>query len=115
VWTYGAHDLPITATDSGGESRTSRHTFVACDFEGLDINLILGYPWLADIDPTLGFRTGIWQYAKLAAGIEVLGPEEFYQATGGKGVYRVVVRDRPGRIATVSASTTRTAATEGIP
>jgi hypothetical protein len=76
VWTYGVHDLPITATDSGGESRTSRHAFVACDFEGLDVNLILGYPWLAAVDPLLGFRAGIWRYAKSRVEAVPPGPRD---------------------------------------
>jgi hypothetical protein len=44
VWTYGVHNLPITAIDSRGGLRTSWHAFIACDFKGLNVNLILGYP-----------------------------------------------------------------------
>jgi hypothetical protein len=117
VWTYGVHDLPITATDSENHTKTHRHTFVACDFEGLDVNLILGYPWLAAVDPLLGFRAGIWRYAKSTVGVEVLEPEEFYQETEGAGVYCVLTRDRPGslQIGSVSASTAQAAMTDGIP
>jgi hypothetical protein len=117
VWTYGVHDLPITATDSGGESRMSRHAFVACDFEGLDVNLILGYPWLAAVGPLLRFRVGIWRHTKPTVGVEVLEPEEFYQETEGAKVYCVLTRARPGtlRIGAVSALAAEAAPTDGIP
>lgn len=115
VWTYGVHHLPITATDSGGETRTSRHIFVACDFDGLDVNVILGYPWLAAVDPLLGFRAGVWWHAKVAPGIDVANAEEFYRETEGQGVYCVVVRESAlhRRIGVVSASTERPA--NGVP
>ncbi len=58
VWTYGIHTLPLATTDSMGNAQLMSHRFVACDFEGLDVNLILGYPWLRDVDPTIGYRTG---------------------------------------------------------
>lgn len=58
VWTYGVHHLPVAATNSGGETQTTQHAFVACNFKALDVNIILGYPWLATIDPLLGFRAG---------------------------------------------------------
>ncbi len=117
VWTYGIHDLPISATDSGGELRTSQHAFVACDFEGLDVNLILGYPWLEAVDPLLGFRAGIWRYAKSTVGVEVLGPEEFYEETEGAKVYCVLARARLGslRIGVVSALAAEAATNDGIP
>ncbi|KFY32325.1 hypothetical protein V493_00304, partial [Pseudogymnoascus sp. VKM F-4281 (FW-2241)] len=90
VWTYGIHHLPITVTDSRGETRTTRHTFVACDFEGLNVNVILGYLWLAAIDPLLGFRAGAWWYDKATPSVDVTPAEEFYKETEGKGLYCVV-------------------------
>jgi hypothetical protein len=59
VWTYKVHNLLIITMNSGGELRTSWHAFVTCDFKGLDVNLILGYPWLAAINPLLRFCAGI--------------------------------------------------------
>jgi hypothetical protein len=59
VWTYKAHNLPIIAIDNEGELRTSWHVFVACDFKGLNVNLILGYPWLAAVNPLLRFCASI--------------------------------------------------------
>lgn len=64
IWTYGTHQLDIGATDSMGSSKTARHRFVACAFEGLGVNLILGYPWLANTDPTIGYREGTWRFPK---------------------------------------------------
>ena len=58
VWTYGNYDIDIKATDSEERTETHRHSFVACDFDGIDMNLVLGYLWLAAIDPTIGFRRG---------------------------------------------------------
>ncbi|KFY17373.1 hypothetical protein V491_05014, partial [Pseudogymnoascus sp. VKM F-3775] len=99
VWTYGVHDLPITTTDSGGETQTTRHSFVACDFEALDVNVILGYPWLAAVDPLLGF------------------PEEFYKETEGGAVYCVLIRERPGsrRIGVVSSTIPKESTGNSVP
>lgn len=58
MWTYGIHSLPLTIKDLVGDTRSMFHRFVACDFEGLDANLILGYPWLVDVDPTIGYPRG---------------------------------------------------------
>ena len=43
VWTYGLHNINITATDSGDHTESSRHDFIACDFGGIDTAIILGY------------------------------------------------------------------------
>jgi hypothetical protein len=59
VWTYRTYNLLITTIDSKGELRTSWHVFVTCGFKGLNVNLILGYPWLAAINPLLEFCAGI--------------------------------------------------------
>lgn len=80
VWTYGVHELEVGATDSEGCSWAACHRFVACAFEGLDVNIILGYPWLANTDPTIGYRGGTWQFPKAPNSIQEVGPEEFYEA-----------------------------------
>ncbi|OBT81896.1 hypothetical protein VE02_09576 [Pseudogymnoascus sp. 03VT05] len=111
------HNLLVAAVDSNGELKASRHDFVACDFEELDVSLILGYPWLAAVDPMLGFRAGTWRYAKQAAGIEVLEPEEFYRETEGLTVYCVHTQERLGalRISVVSSTAFENETVDVIP
>jgi hypothetical protein len=79
VWTYGVHSIALQATDSVGETRAATHRFVACDFDGLDVNLILGYPWLAEVDPTIGYRAGTWRFPPEVAGVVVVNAEQFYE------------------------------------
>lgn len=108
VWTYGTHNLPIATTDSIGDTRSMSHRFMACDFEGLDVNLILGYPWLRDVDPTIGFPTGRWRYAAGTAKVDVVDADQFYVETESAQVYSVQTRpsDVSSRIGTISARQT---------
>ncbi|OBT84320.1 hypothetical protein VE02_08335 [Pseudogymnoascus sp. 03VT05] len=55
--------------------------FVTCDFNRLNVNVILGYLWLAAVDPLLGFCAGVWWHAKVALGINVANAKEFYRET----------------------------------
>lgn len=91
VWTYGAHHLQITVTDGVGASATALHRFIACAFEGLDVNVILGYPWLADTNPAIGYRDGSWTLPKRQGVVTEVGPEQFYEdvqtAGGAYGVF----------------------------
>lgn len=106
VWTYGVHHLPLSATDSAGRTETRWHNFVACDFQGLDVNLILGYPWLEAIDPTLGFKAGSWTYPGGPPLIDVVSPEDFYRSTDGERIYCIIRKPgvRPSRIGTISST-----------
>ncbi len=98
VWTYETHWLDMGATDGAGTSRTARHRFVACGFDGLDVNLILGYPWLADIDPAIGYREGTWQFPTRPGTIQEVGQEEFYEdVQKAREAYGVLAQGGLGR------------------
>ena len=92
VWTYGNYDIDIKATDSEDRTETHRHSFVACDFDGVDANIILGYPWLAAIDPTIGFRRGTWCYPRPERSIEILKPKEFVKYMQKSRVFCLVAK-----------------------
>ncbi|KFZ00320.1 hypothetical protein V498_00155 [Pseudogymnoascus sp. VKM F-4517 (FW-2822)] len=115
IWTYGTHNLEVKATDSAGEARADRHRFVACAFEGLDVNIILGYPWLAKTDPTIRYRGGTWQFLKSRGGVEEVGPEEFYEAVRQEGGIYCVLSYRGPERRRIGAITTERATDAGDP
>ena len=92
VVTYGSHDIGITATDSENTTKTHRHGFVACDFDIPDISFILGFPWLQDVDPAIGWRAGTWRYPFDKAQISLLSAKHFKKASKGQTAFCVVVK-----------------------
>ncbi len=92
IWTYGVHNFYLTATDSEGRTKTDQHQLVACDFVGLDVNLIFGYPWLVATNPLVRFRAGLWRYTPRNAMVEVLTPEEFFRQTKGSQIHCLVLQ-----------------------
>ena len=75
IFVYGLHSVEVGASDSGGQSRTQRHDFAAVDLEAY--SMVLGYPWLYDVDPRISFRTHSWEYREEQAEIDLLTAEEF--------------------------------------
>jgi hypothetical protein len=75
IFVYGTHEIEVEAHDSDGVARTQRHQFAAVD---LDVYpLVLGYPWLYDMNPSIDFRSQGWKYRKTQPGIELFTAKEF--------------------------------------
>jgi hypothetical protein len=51
--------------------------FISCDFNLGGINIILGYPWLALVDPLISFREATWRYPIRRKKLEVLSIKKF--------------------------------------
>lgn len=60
VYSYGQHKLTVGATDRNGLTREFRHNFDAVDLIGYD--MILGYPWLMEVNPDPNWRKKTWAY-----------------------------------------------------
>jgi transposase InsO family protein len=60
VRVYGRHTSRITAVDSHGVSRSTDQTFLASDIRRYD--LILGWPWLEDVEPDCRYKQRKWFY-----------------------------------------------------
>ena len=74
IFVYRTHEIKVEVSDRTGETQAQSHEFAAID---LDIySLVLGYPWLYDINPTINFRGQGWEYRK-SNNIEVLSSQEF--------------------------------------
>ena len=77
IYVYGSHELAVAATDSGGETRTQRHSFTSIDMDAY--TLILGYPWLYDANPDLNWQTQAWRFRDPVPLVEILDPADFAQ------------------------------------
>ncbi len=55
---YGEHTFRVYATDTRGTCYSMDHDFAATDVQ--DADLILGYPWLRDVQPEIDWRQGAW-------------------------------------------------------
>ena len=76
IFVYGNHQIELQATDTINRSITALHDFSAVDLKVPGVSMVLGYPWLWHMDPSISFRSGAWEYRKLK-GIEVHEPERF--------------------------------------
>ena len=78
---YGIHDLTFSLADSRGRKQERTLKAYAVDMRGYD--LILGYPWLHDVDPDIHWREQFWTYRDLVTTSErqvdvaLLGCEQF--------------------------------------
>ena len=57
---YGIHDLKFGLADSRGRKQEQTLKAYAVDMRGYD--LILGYPWIYDVDPDIHWRKQFWTY-----------------------------------------------------
>ena len=58
---HSAHELTVSVTDTHNRTKeVGPQPFWAADFAGYD--LILGYPWLAEADPKIRFKTGTFEW-----------------------------------------------------
>ena len=93
MFIYGTHELDLRVTDSKGQARTQRETFLAADIAGEEI--ILGYGWVRKHQPVCAWTEGTWRYPIDEAAIEIVEPEDFYQSmTEGQRVHAVFCTGR---------------------
>ncbi|KAK5418095.1 hypothetical protein LTR06_001844 [Exophiala xenobiotica] len=59
---YGEHRLDTAATDMRGRYKKRTHPYLAADIQAHDV--ILGYPWLKDVNPRIDWEKGTWCYSK---------------------------------------------------
>ena len=58
---HSAHELTVSVADMHNHTKVvGPQPFWAADFAGYD--LILGYPWLAEADPKIRFKTGAFEW-----------------------------------------------------
>ncbi|TAQ83295.1 hypothetical protein B7494_g8382 [Chlorociboria aeruginascens] len=92
---YGVFAAEIEVTDTRRLTRADEHLFVAMDNPSSQI--ILGYPWLEDVDPLISFRNRTWWFADTSpTTISVLSPKEFYKACAEEGSTPVMVHCQRG-------------------
>jgi hypothetical protein len=63
--TYYYHTLPLRMLGAGGKQLKMADYFLAADIEGFD--MVLGIPWLRNIDPDIQWTEGTWAQHKWAA------------------------------------------------
>jgi hypothetical protein len=59
---YGEHRLDTAATDMRGRYKKRTHPYLATDIQTHDV--ILGYPWLKDVNPGIDWEKGTWCYSE---------------------------------------------------
>ncbi|RMZ74708.1 hypothetical protein DV737_g5812, partial [Chaetothyriales sp. CBS 132003] len=60
MMTFGTYQEAVEVTDSLKRTKRQECQFYA--IEGDEFPLILGYPWLEDVDPMISFRSKHWSY-----------------------------------------------------
>ncbi len=80
IYSYGDHLVRVAATDTTGERRGADVRFVSCDFDLGGIDVILGYPWLAQVNPSISFGDGTWRHTFRKEQLEVLTAKQFVRA-----------------------------------
>jgi hypothetical protein len=56
IHSYGDCVLGVTAEDMLGDRREADIQFALCDFNLNHVDMILGFPWLHQVDPLISFR-----------------------------------------------------------
>jgi hypothetical protein len=55
IRSYQNHAVSIAAVDALGERRVHDVIVVSCDFDLDNVDIILGWPWLREVDPDISF------------------------------------------------------------
>ena len=80
IYSYADHIVTVTAEDTQGDRRDNDTHFVSCDFELGDIDVILGFPWLAAVNPLISFSDATWRHPIERRKLEVLSAKKFVKA-----------------------------------
>lgn len=87
---YGRHTCETHARDARGDSRSSMQQYLATDIKHYDA--ILGYPWLASVDPEILWKKAEWSYRRNDISIEQVSVETFHAESAGAPVYAIYVQ-----------------------
>ena len=60
---YGTYEAQLTLTDSLGTIKVVRQQFTVMDM--VDVNVVLGIPWLEDFNPDINWTNKTWKYHML--------------------------------------------------
>jgi hypothetical protein len=77
IYTYENHRLWVTAVDTLGERREADVELVSCDFELGGVDVILGYPWLSLVNPSISFIDGTWRHRIDGTKLEIMSAKKF--------------------------------------
>ena len=93
VTSYGIHNANIIAKDSEGNKKTNRHDFIASDFNIPNISMILGFPWLQNVNPDICWKSKTWIYRGEAQLINMLTSNEFWNECKEGPMYVSVIKN----------------------
>ena len=88
VTSYGQTTLPVVATDNQGITREVTQPLEAVDLDIFDV--ILGYPWLRDVNPMVDWPSMAWAYkeGRMGEKVEVIGEKKVEHALQkGRTIY----------------------------
>lgn len=68
---FGMHRLSIRVRDSNDVERVCEGDFHAVDLGGMDVEVVLGIPWLEKEDPDVSFKSHRWRFPLEREAIEV--------------------------------------------
>jgi transposase InsO family protein len=103
---YGLAQAPVTAVDKRGASGTHTMPFISTNLKGFDV--ILGMPWLREVDPSVSWKEGSWAYRPEGlSGIEEATLADIQKAErSGERVYAVwVTPESRGQVRSILAYT----------
>ena len=80
IYSYRDHLVLVAARDTLGDRREADVRLVSCDFDLGGVDVILGYPWLAQANPLISFRDASWRHPIRPKELEVLSAKKFAQA-----------------------------------
>jgi Reverse transcriptase (RNA-dependent DNA polymerase)/RNase H-like domain found in reverse transcriptase/Integrase zinc binding domain/Chromo (CHRromatin Organisation MOdifier) domain len=109
IYSYGDHSIRVAATDTLGDRRETDVRLVSCDFDLAGVEVILGYPWLQQVDPLISFKETTWRYPIKGKELEILSAKKFARAVKNEAyIFVLTTVPAPGgrRVAAVSVMRT---------
>lgn len=96
IRTYGRHEIETFTTDARGICRSSIEKYIATDIVIYDV--ILGFPWLRDVDPETRWSTGKWYYRGENIPVYTAKPEDFDEGNMDAAIMMFVSPSRSPRM-----------------
>ena len=103
VTVYGQHCVAVRVRDSMEESREHQVDFIATDMKYYDV--ILGWPWISNVNPVCDFHKRTWVYRKEAMVASVEVGKIIEAENAGEDVYLAVFRPVARETHVVQANT----------
>ena len=79
---YGTYEAQLTMSDSLGTTKVVRRQFAVIDM--VDIDVVLGMPWLEDFNPDVNWTNKTWKYRMSEGMVELQGAGHFLRAVRTK-------------------------------